>query len=144
MVGIIIGIILAVVAYYMGVTQGEMQTKRDFINWFTRGFRYSRYFNDKVKTIKEWIDNGEASEEEYLLNLAIELVVSTQKCSASFIQTHLKIGHAKAAKLVDELEKAGIVSPADGAVPRKVLVRDIDVDGGSVTALLGHEDFEGY
>ena len=42
------------------------------------------------------------------------------KASASLLQRRLKLGYARAARVLDELEKAGIVGPADGAKPREV------------------------
>ncbi len=48
------------------------------------------------------------------------IVLETQKASASFLQRRLRIGYARAARLIDMLEEKGIVGPADGAKPREV------------------------
>ena len=56
---------------------------------------------------------------------AAELVVTTQKASTSFLQTRLGMGFAKAARVMGQLEDAGVVGPQDGAKPRQVLVPDI-------------------
>ncbi len=48
------------------------------------------------------------------------IVLETQKASASFLQRRLRIGYARAARLIDMLEDRGIVGPADGAKPRTV------------------------
>jgi DNA segregation ATPase FtsK/SpoIIIE-like protein len=53
------------------------------------------------------------------------LVLETRKASASLIQRRLKLGYARAARVLDQLEKAGIVGEADGAKPRKILI-DMD------------------
>jgi S-DNA-T family DNA segregation ATPase FtsK/SpoIIIE len=53
---------------------------------------------------------------------AIDLVRRTGKASASLLQRHLKIGYARAARLLDILEEKGVVGPVDGAKPRKVYV----------------------
>lgn len=53
---------------------------------------------------------------------AIELVRSSGKASASLLQRHLKIGYARAARLLDILEEKGVVGPVDGAKARKVYV----------------------
>ena len=53
---------------------------------------------------------------------AIDLVRRSGKASASLLQRHLKIGYARAARLLDILEQKGIVGPVDGAKPRKVYV----------------------
>jgi len=48
------------------------------------------------------------------------IVLETKKASASFLQRRLRIGYARAARLIDMLEDKGIVGPADGAKPREV------------------------
>ena len=56
---------------------------------------------------------------------AAELVVNTQKASTSFLQTRLGMGFAKAARVMGQLEDAGVVGPQEGAKPRQVLVPDL-------------------
>ncbi|MBO4670686.1 MAG: DNA translocase FtsK 4TM domain-containing protein [Bacteroidales bacterium] len=56
---------------------------------------------------------------------AAELVVTTQKASTSYLQTRLGMGFAKAARVMGQLESAGVVGPQDGAKPRQVLVPDL-------------------
>lgn len=53
---------------------------------------------------------------------ALKLVCETRKASASLLQRRLKLGYARAARLIDLLEENGVVGPADGAKPRKILV----------------------
>ncbi len=55
-----------------------------------------------------------------LFNEARSIVVESGKASASLLQRRLKVGYARAARLLDEMEEAGIVGPADGAKPREV------------------------
>jgi S-DNA-T family DNA segregation ATPase FtsK/SpoIIIE len=57
-----------------------------------------------------------------LFEEAKDLVLQTGKGSASLLQRRLKIGYARAARLLDELEEAGIVGPAEGSKPRDVLI----------------------
>lgn len=59
-----------------------------------------------------------------LLNEAKELVVKAGKASASYLQRRLRIGYARAARLLDLLEEQGIVGPGEGAKPREVLVKN--------------------
>src|SRR5919109_864199 len=54
---------------------------------------------------------------------AVEVVVNYDRASASLLQRRLQIGYARAARLIDQLEAAGIVGPAEGANPREVLIR---------------------
>ena len=60
-------------------------------------------------------DDAEVSE-------AAEIVIQAGKASASLLQRRMRVGYAKAARLIDMLEEKGIVGPADGARPRQVLV----------------------
>ncbi|MCB9671759.1 MAG: DNA translocase FtsK [Alphaproteobacteria bacterium] len=69
----------------------------------------------------------EISDEERdpLFAEAAEVVIGAGKASTSMVQRHLKIGYNRAARIIDQLEMAGIVGPADGARPRDVLVSSI-------------------
>ena len=57
---------------------------------------------------------------------AARMVVSTQKGSTSDIQRRLGMGYAKAGRVMDQLESAGIVGPQEGSKPRQVLISDIN------------------
>lgn len=64
-------------------------------------------------------EDGEADE---MLEAAIETAVEAQTVSTSLLQRRLKLGYARAARLVDEMEARGIVGPYEGSKPRQVLL----------------------
>jgi S-DNA-T family DNA segregation ATPase FtsK/SpoIIIE len=64
----------------------------------------------------------EEEEGDALYTQALDIVCSTGNASTTFLQRKLKIGYARAASLIDLLEKKKIVGPADGSKPRKLLV----------------------
>ncbi|MEX0596662.1 MAG: DNA translocase FtsK, partial [Candidatus Paceibacterota bacterium] len=63
-----------------------------------------------------------------LFEEAKDLILQTGKGSASLLQRRLKVGYARAARLLDELEAAGIVGPAEGSKPRDVLIEKHNID----------------
>ena len=94
------------------------------------------YLAEKIKPIERISDNELVSQieemeftfpeetesfyEDPLLEEAKKVIFEAQKASASLLQRRLKIGYARAARILDLLEKKGIVGPAEGAKPRKV------------------------
>jgi len=56
---------------------------------------------------------------------AVRVVQASGKASASLLQRQLKVGYARAARLLDIMEEKGIVGPADGAKPRKVFIEQM-------------------
>ena len=68
-------------------------------------------------------DDGEFDpDEDPLLDKAIEIVVQTQTASVSLIQRRLRVGYTRAGRLIDMLERRGIISGYEGSKPRRVLV----------------------
>jgi S-DNA-T family DNA segregation ATPase FtsK/SpoIIIE len=71
---------------------------------------------------------GSDEEQEYddRYDDAVALITKTRQASISMIQRHLRIGYNRAARIIEMMEKEGIVGPADGAKPREVLVTSYD------------------
>ena len=67
-------------------------------------------------------EQGGDSEADEMLPKAIEVVVEAQMASTTLLQRKLKLGYARAARIVDELEARNIVGPYEGSKPRKVLI----------------------
>ena len=65
---------------------------------------------------------SDSSEGDELLPAAVEVVLETGQASVSMLQRRLKLGYARAARIVDEMEERGIVGPVEGAKPRPVLI----------------------
>ncbi|MGI5841021.1 MAG: DNA translocase FtsK [Patescibacteria group bacterium] len=64
----------------------------------------------------------DGEERDSMFDDAVKLIQETGKASASLLQRRLKLGYARAARVLDELEQAGIVGPANGSKPRDILV----------------------
>ena len=69
---------------------------------------------------------GEEPESDQLYDQAIALVARERKCSTSFIQRYLQIGYNRAARIVERMEREGVVTAANHVGKREVLARDID------------------
>jgi S-DNA-T family DNA segregation ATPase FtsK/SpoIIIE len=66
-------------------------------------------------------------DEDPLLDKAIEVVVTAQTASVSLLQRRLRVGYTRAGRLIDMLERRGIISPYEGSKPRRVLVSEADL-----------------
>jgi len=67
-------------------------------------------------------------DEDPLLDKAIEIVVQTQTASVSLIQRRLRVGYTRAGRLIDMLERRGIISGYEGSKPRRVLVAEHELE----------------
>ena len=65
---------------------------------------------------------GSGSEKDPMYDQAVEVVLKNRKASISLVQRHLKIGYNRAARLVEDMEKAGLVSAMSGSGQREILV----------------------
>lgn len=76
--------------------------------------------------------NGSNDSEDDMYKDAVRAVIDSGKASTSLLQRRLRVGYARAARLIETLEEQGIIGPADGARPREVLVSSVDdVFGGN-------------
>ena len=72
--------------------------------------------------------DDELEGEDPLYGEAKDTVVKAGKASASYLQRRLKIGYARAARLLDLMEERGIIGPGEGAKPREILVKQEPVE----------------
>ena len=82
---------------------------------------------EALAELKKSIEEAETSEQEYhdddeMYEEAKLAVIQQGKASTSFIQRKLGIGYARSARLIDALEKKGVIGPGEGAKPREVLI----------------------
>jgi S-DNA-T family DNA segregation ATPase FtsK/SpoIIIE len=68
------------------------------------------------------LESDDLGEDDEMYEQAKEEVIKAGKASTSYIQRKLRLGYARAARIMDMLEQRGVISPGDGAKPRDVLV----------------------
>ena len=76
----------------------------------------------KKKGAEVVVETGGADYEDEMIPKAIEVVVEAGMASTTLLQRKLKLGYARAARIVDELSEKGIIGPFEGSKPRKVLI----------------------
>jgi S-DNA-T family DNA segregation ATPase FtsK/SpoIIIE len=64
---------------------------------------------------------------------ALRVVIESGKASSSLLQRRLRVGYARAARLIETMEEQGVIGPADGARPREVLISSLDEISGDMT-----------
>ncbi|AND78899.1 DNA translocase FtsK [Streptococcus pantholopis] len=83
---------------------------------------YDENFDPGEVSENDEFSGSEDSQGDPLFAQAKALVLETQKASASMLQRRLSVGFNRATRLMDELEEAGVIGPAEGTKPRKVLM----------------------
>ena len=61
-----------------------------------------------------------------MYNDALRVVIESRKASTSLLQRRLRVGYARAARIIEEMEEQGVIGPADGARPREVLIKSLE------------------
>lgn len=99
------------------VSDEEVVSVVDYI----KGNSQADYNEEAIEKVEENV-TAELEDEDELLDEAIRVIVSDQTASVSMLQRKLKIGYARAGRIIDQLEQKGIVGGYEGSKPRKVLV----------------------
>ncbi len=104
------------------ISDGEVHSIIEFLKSQSEGT--VEYSQDVLHSIERVQSGSNEQEEEVdeLLADAIEMVVQAEQASISMLQRRFRVGYNRAARLIDMMEARGIVGPADGSRPRKVLV----------------------
>lgn len=76
----------------------------------------------EYKKSKNMLRDKEEEEEDEFFNDAVSIIINSKQASISILQRKLRIGYTRAARLIDVMEKRGIVGPYDGRNPRKILI----------------------
>jgi S-DNA-T family DNA segregation ATPase FtsK/SpoIIIE len=104
------------------VSEEEVQRITDFLR--TQG---TPVYDDNI--LKPRDDESENEEEavemDPLYDSAVRVVADTRRCSTSWLQRKLNLGYNRAARIVEVMEKRGLVGPANGAKEREVLIGSI-------------------
>ncbi|MCZ6625666.1 MAG: DNA translocase FtsK 4TM domain-containing protein [Deltaproteobacteria bacterium] len=84
-------------------------------------------YRPEVFDAKKEIEAGEVDEDyDEMYDLAVELVTENQQASISMVQRRLRVGYNRAARMIEQMEREGIVGPAEGGKLREVYARKID------------------
>lgn len=85
-------------------------------------------------------DYGASDADDDMWRDAVKVVIDGHKASTSLLQRRLRIGYARAARLIESMEEQGIIGPADGARPREVLVGSLDEVFGDPSSPSAEDD----
>jgi S-DNA-T family DNA segregation ATPase FtsK/SpoIIIE len=102
------------------------ETELNRITEFLKAQAQPKYNEAVTETSSTESGPGEETEYDERYDDAVALVTQQGQASISMVQRHLRIGYNRAARIIEAMEREGIIGPADGAKPREVLVRNYD------------------
>ena len=116
-------------ARIQGAFVTEEETARITRHWSKQG--EPEFEEELLETREDPAGEGEDGEfnpdQDDLLEEAIRLVVQTETASVSMIQRRLRVGYTRAGRLIDMLERRGVISGYEGSKPRQVLITEADL-----------------
>jgi len=107
------------------ITEKEVGELVKFLKSQVPEIHYTEEITEQDKSVIGGISgaSGVGGEVDHLFNESVNIISQADKASASLLQRKLSIGYARAARILDQLEVAGYVSPAEGSKPREILSR---------------------
>lgn len=102
------------------VSDGEIKKLIDFLKKFEAPPDYSEEVTKIPVRTQASRFEGDQEEKDELLDDAVRIVCNFERASASLLQRKLKVGYARAARILDQMERAGIVGPSEGSKAREV------------------------
>ena len=116
-------------ARIQGAFVTEEEIARITSHWQRQG--EPEFAEELLQASDEVADEGEHGDfdpdQDDLLDEAIRLVVQTQTASVSMLQRRLRVGYTRAGRLIDMLERRGVISGYEGSKPRAVLIGEADL-----------------
>lgn len=103
------------------ISDKEVEDIVNFLKTNTSEPKYEEIFIEPKNSLNKDI------EEDELMNDAINIIVETGQASISMLQRRLRIGYARAARIIDQMEQKGIISGYDGSKPRQILLSEEEI-----------------
>ncbi len=103
------------------VVEKEIRNVVSYLMKYSPSLEYEQEVLEYKKS-KDLLRETEEEEEDELFNQAVSVIINSKQASISILQRKLRIGYTRAARLIDVMEKRGIVGPYDGRNPRKILI----------------------
>ena len=108
------------------VSEKEIQKLVEFLKAKNLPIQYTEEVTTMPLIYKKQGGGITGDGKDELFEEAIKIVCQYDRASASLLQRRMSVGYARAARILDQLEEAGIVGPGEGSKPRDVLVRNAE------------------
>lgn len=106
------------------VSDKEVEEVLQFVK---KQMKTNDYDEQVMETVEKKVKKS-VSDEDPLLYDAIDIILTQEQASISFLQRKLKVGYARAARIVDQVEEMGIIGPHEGSKPRKLLMTKEEIE----------------
>lgn len=105
------------------LTTDELNNVIEFVKTENKPREAGELESKATETLEKKVADGESGgDEDDMYDEAVAVVTESKKASASLLQRRLKVGYARAARLLDIMEENGVIGPGDGAKPREVYI----------------------